>query len=78
MGAYMNYFKQLRKSKKLSQSDLACIMETSKDTISRIERGDIVTDVMLWWYSQIFEIDLSELYLISREKFIQDMNKKYI
>lgn len=73
----MNYFKQLRKSKKLSQSDLACIMETSKDTISRIERGEIVTDTMLWWYSEIFQIDLGKLYVLSRQNFIKEMEAKY-
>lgn len=73
----MNYFKKLRKAKKLSQSDLACIMETSKDTISRIERGEIVTDTMLWWYSQIFQVDLGKLYVLSRQNFIKELESKY-
>jgi transcriptional regulator with XRE-family HTH domain len=52
-------------------------METSKDTISRIERGEIVTDIMLWWYSQIFQIDLGKLYILSRQKFILELEDKY-
>jgi transcriptional regulator with XRE-family HTH domain len=74
----MNIFKNLRLSKGLSQSDLAVLFEVKKDTISRAEREDgLITDQMLWWYAEFFNYNIADLYMTSRKKFFEEMEKKY-
>jgi transcriptional regulator with XRE-family HTH domain len=75
----MNIFKNLRLSKGLSQSDLAVLFEVKTDTISRIEREDgLITDQMLWWYSEFFGYSIADLYMTSRKKLFEEMEKKYV
>ena len=68
MATLLNRLKELRARDELSQTDLAKLTESSRQTISLIERGDYLPSILIAMkIAKVFQLPVDEVFSIEEE-----------
>lgn len=69
MAALLNRLKELRARDGLSQTELAKLTESSRQTISLIERGDYLPSILIAMkIAKVFQLPVDEVFSIREEE----------
>ncbi|MDR0885606.1 MAG: helix-turn-helix transcriptional regulator [Clostridiales Family XIII bacterium] len=69
-----NRLEELRKERKLSQEDLALILEVSRQTINSLEKGRYNPSILLAFkISRYFEKTIEDIFIYEEEEHAKEM-----